>query len=114
MAHFDATPTVGALRYLSNLRIGRVDPKPFKFGIDQEHDDLPQFLVRRVLTGSNLPDVLNGVEPHHPGYKRTEAALQSYLALASRATLCQRLLRPPESISENSIMPNSNSHRLKI
>ncbi len=87
-----------------------MNPKPLEFSIDhaQEHDDLPEFLVQRVLTGSNLPDVLIDVEPQHPGYKRTEVALQTYLALASQAALCQSSPRPSESISGNSIMPNSN------
>ena len=77
MAQFDAALTVNAIRYLSNLRIGRVNPKPLEFGIDldQRHYDLPQFLVQKVLTGSDLPDVLNKVEPQYLGYQRTETAL---------------------------------------
>ena len=77
LAQFDAALTVNAMRYLSNLRIGRVNPKPSEFGIDldQRHYDLPQFLVQKVLTGSNLPEVLNKVEPQYLGYQRTEAAL---------------------------------------
>lgn len=86
VANFDAALTVSAIRYLSNLRIGRVNPKPLEFGIDldQKHYDLPQFLVQKVLAESNLPDVLNKVEPQYLGYQRTETALQTYLALAAQ------------------------------
>jgi L,D-transpeptidase YcbB len=86
VANFDFALTVSALKYLSNLRIGRVNPKPLEFGIDldQKHYDLPQFLVQKVLTGSNLPDVLNKVEPQYLGYQRTETALQTYLPLAAQ------------------------------
>jgi L,D-transpeptidase YcbB len=49
VAQFDAALTVNAMRYLSNLRIGRVNPKPLEFGIDldQRHYDLPQFWCRK-------------------------------------------------------------------
>jgi murein L,D-transpeptidase YcbB/YkuD len=86
VANFDAALTVDAMRYLSNLRIGRVNPKPLEFGIDldQKHYDLPQFLVQKVLAGSNLADVMNKVEPQYLGYQRTETALKTYLALAAQ------------------------------
>jgi murein L,D-transpeptidase YcbB/YkuD len=86
VAHFDVALTVSAMRYLSNLRVGRLNPKPLSFGIvvDKEHYDLPQFLVRKVLSGSNLTEVLNEVEPQFLGYRRVEAALHTYQALASQ------------------------------
>ena len=86
VAQFDAALTVAALRYLSNLRIGRLNPKPGAFAIDlgQKHLDLPQFLVQRILTGNNVPETLLGVEPQYLGYQRTEAALQTYLTLAAK------------------------------
>ena len=86
VAQFDADLTVNAMRYLSNLRIGRANPKPLVFDIDldQKHYDLSQFLVQKVLTGSNLPDVLNKIEPQYLGYQRTETALRTYLAMAAQ------------------------------
>ena len=86
VANFDFALTISALKYLSNLRIGRVNPKPLEFGIDldQKHYDLPQFLVQKVLAGGNLPEVLNKVEPQYLGYQRTETALRTYLALAAQ------------------------------
>jgi murein L,D-transpeptidase YcbB/YkuD len=74
------------MRYLSNLRIGRVNPKPLEFGVDLEnqHYDLPQFLVAKVLAASNIAGVLSEVEPQYLGYQRTETALHTYLTLASQ------------------------------
>jgi L,D-transpeptidase YcbB len=86
VAHFDAALTVSAMRYISDLHIGRVNPKHFKFGIDvaQKTYDLPQFLLQKLLPATNVPEVLNAVEPPYYGYQRTEAALQNYLALADQ------------------------------
>jgi murein L,D-transpeptidase YcbB/YkuD len=86
VAQFDDALTVKAMRYLSNLRVGRVNPKPLVFGIDldQKHYDLPEFLVQKVLTASNLPDTFNKAEPQYLGYQRTEAALLNYLSLAAK------------------------------
>jgi murein L,D-transpeptidase YcbB/YkuD len=83
VAQFDAALTVDAIRYLSNIRVGRVNPKPLDFGVDldQRHYDLPQFLVDEVLSASNLQEVLNKVEPQYLGYQRTESALHTYLGL---------------------------------
>ncbi|HET6219431.1 MAG TPA: L,D-transpeptidase family protein [Acidobacteriaceae bacterium] len=86
VAHFDAALTVSAMRYISDLHIGRVNPKHFKFGIDvaQKSYDLPQFLLQKLLPASNVPEVLKGVEPPYYGYQRTVAALKNYLALADQ------------------------------
>ena len=72
--------------YISDLHIGRVNPKHFKFGIDveQKRYDLPQFLTQKLLPAGNLPQLLNGVEPPYYGYRRTEGAFQAYLALADK------------------------------
>jgi L,D-transpeptidase YcbB len=86
VAHFDAALTVCVMRYISGLHIGRVNPKHFKLGfdVDQKKYDLPQFLAQKLLVASNVPEVLNGVEPTYYGYQRTELALQTYLALADK------------------------------
>lgn len=83
LAHFDAALTISAMRYISDLHIGRVNPSHFHFGIDieQKKYDLPQFLLNQIVHSENLQAVLNQVEPQYAGYKRTEAALQTYLKI---------------------------------
>jgi len=84
VARFDVALTVCTMRYVSNLRIGRINPKHFKFGLDVEHKkyDLAQFLRERILTASNVQPVFDGVEPPFAGYRRTEQALARYIELA--------------------------------
>jgi murein L,D-transpeptidase YcbB/YkuD len=86
LADFDAALTVGIMRYISDLHIGRVNPKHFDFGIDieQKKYDLPHFVTTRVVHAQDVQSVLDSVEPPYNGYKRTEAALQQYLQLAAK------------------------------
>ena len=101
LATFDAALTVSAMRYISDLHIGRVNPKHFNFGIDieQKKYDLPQFLTQDVIHAANLPAVLAGVEPPYSGYRRTEAALQHYIQLAAEGD------SPPVPGVQKSIAP---------
>jgi murein L,D-transpeptidase YcbB/YkuD len=84
-ANFDAALTVCALRYISDLHIGRVNPKHFNFGIDIQNKkyNLPQFVGQDLIHAANVQAMLNDVEPPYAGYKRTEVALQRYLLMAA-------------------------------
>jgi murein L,D-transpeptidase YcbB/YkuD len=81
---FDAALTVCAMRYISELHIGKVNPKHFDFGFDVEAKkyDLPQFLKVDIVDSSDVDGVLAQVEPPYPGYQRTIQALHTYLELA--------------------------------
>ncbi len=84
--HFDMALTVCTMRYISDLRIGKVNPKFFHFGLDVENHkyNLPQFLRDRLVNSAGVIPVLEEVEPPFPGYRRTEATLQHYLQLAKK------------------------------
>jgi L,D-transpeptidase YcbB len=86
LADFDAAVTVGIMRYISDLHIGRVNPTHFNFGIDIETKkyDLPQFVTQDVQHAADVQAVLDQVEPTYDGYKRTGVALQHYLELAAK------------------------------
>ncbi len=81
---FDLALTVSLMRYISDLHIGKVNPKHFNFGLDIENKKYKlQDLIRdRILNSSDVNAELARVEPQFPGYQRTIQALQSYLALA--------------------------------
>ncbi|HKD19078.1 MAG TPA: L,D-transpeptidase family protein [Thermoanaerobaculia bacterium] len=83
---FDVALTVCTMRLVSDLRIGRVNPKHFDFGlsVDQKKYDLARFLRERLLPAPNVSAVLDSVEPPWGGYRRTEAALARYVELAQR------------------------------
>jgi murein L,D-transpeptidase YcbB/YkuD len=84
VARFDVALTVCIMRYVSDLRIGRINPQHFKFGlgVEQKKYDLAQFLRDRIMTTSNLQAVLDEVEPPFAGYRRTEQAFARYIELA--------------------------------
>jgi len=83
-AAFDVALTVCAMRYVSDLRIGRINPQHFKFGLNIEAKkyDLAQFLRDRLLPATDLSAVLDSVEPPFGAYRRTEQALVRYVQLA--------------------------------
>jgi murein L,D-transpeptidase YcbB/YkuD len=84
---FDVALTVCAMRYISDLHIGKVNPKHFAFGFDIEAKkyDLPEFLKTNVVDASDVAGALAQVEPPYPGYKRTIQALHTYLQLAKES-----------------------------
>jgi L,D-transpeptidase YcbB len=83
-AVFDVALTVCAMRYISDLRSGRINPRHFKFdlNIEAKKYDLAQFLRERLLPANDPAAVLDTVEPPFGGYRRTEQALVRYVQLA--------------------------------
>ena len=83
-AHFDLALTVCATRYLSALRLGRVDPQHLKFEIDSGSNkyDLAGELRIRVINAEDVGAAAAGVEPQYEGYRRAKSALAAYLKLA--------------------------------
>lgn len=88
LAGFDLALTVCAMRYISDLHLGRVNPKTFHFGFDIEHKQygLSQFLRERLVSAEpqNVKAILDGVEPPFDAYRRAQEALQSYEQIAKR------------------------------
>ena len=65
LAHIDLALTVSAMRYISDLHIGRVNPQHFKFGltVGPKKYDLADELRTQVLPASDIPAVIAKVEP---------------------------------------------------
>jgi murein L,D-transpeptidase YcbB/YkuD len=85
-ASFDASLTLAAMRYISDLRIGRINPKHLKFGIDVQSKkyNLPEFITQQVVNAENVQSVLDPIEPPYVGYRRIESILKQYLDLAAK------------------------------
>jgi murein L,D-transpeptidase YcbB/YkuD len=83
LVRFDVAMTVSSMRYVSDLHLGRINPRHFKFGLGAgaERIDLADFLRNRLMTAQDVPTVIASVERQHAGYKRVEAALAHYLKL---------------------------------
>jgi len=83
---FDLALTVCVMRYISDLHVGKVNPRQFAFALDDESKkyDLAEFLKDHVAGAGNVTEDLAQVEPPYPGYRRTLQALQTYVELAKR------------------------------
>ena len=81
---FDVALTVCVMRYISDLHVGKVNPKHFDFGLDIETKkyDLPEFLKENVVDAADVAGAVAKVEPPYPGYQRTIHALHTYLEFA--------------------------------
>jgi len=105
-AQFDAAVTVCTMRYISDLHIGKVNPKHFEFGLDVEHKkyNLPDFLRQQLVNAPDPQPVLDSVEPIFPGYQRTKAALLRYVELARRDD-GEPLPVPAKTVAPGSLYP---------
>jgi murein L,D-transpeptidase YcbB/YkuD len=86
LARFDVALTVCTMRYVSDVRIGRINPKHFKFGLDIEHKklDLPLFVRQLLADGTDVQAEFAAIEPAFPGYQATRKALLKYEELAKQ------------------------------
>jgi len=85
LMHFDLALTVCAMRYVSALHVGRVNPQHFKFGLDvgPKRYDLTEFLRNKVVYSRDVEGAISAVEPQYAGYGRLKTALGAYLKLAA-------------------------------
>jgi murein L,D-transpeptidase YcbB/YkuD len=83
-ARFDVALTVCAMRYVSDLRIGRIDPRRLEFALNAgpKKPDLPTLLEKRLLKGTNLRSALTHFEPPFARYDELKKALVNYMRLA--------------------------------
>ena len=83
---FDVAMTVNVMRYISDLRIGRVNPSRFNFEIpvqDKKYD-LAEFVSDNAVDATDVPKLIAGVEPDSEEYRKTEAALAHCMDLAKQ------------------------------
>lgn len=88
LTQFDAAMTISAMRYISDLHSGRVNPQHLNFDIDvpakRAAFDLPSFLNDKIVEADDITQAIASVEPQNPMYTTTEQALQQYLSLAKQ------------------------------
>ena len=99
VARFDVALTVCAMRLVSDLHIGRINPRHFAFGLSVEGKkyDLPRLLHERLKSADDVSRVLDDVEPPFAGYHRAREALVRYTDLARQDT-AETLAVPPKSL----------------
>lgn len=83
-ARFDVALTVCTMRYVSDLRMGRINPRYFAFGFDVSPKklDLPKLVEKHLLKGTNLESALDSVEPPIATYDELKKVLAKYMQLA--------------------------------
>ncbi len=88
VAQFDAAMTISAMRYLSDLHSGRVNPQHLNFDIDvpakRAAFDLATFLNDKLVESEDVNQAIASVEPQNAMYTATQQALQQYLKLAKQ------------------------------
>lgn len=88
VAWFDLALSVGILRHLSDVHIGRVNPKSVAVGINIERKkiDLARFL-RDELAQGRAASLVHDVEPKFVQYRNLKAAYATYRALATDSSI---------------------------
>ena len=101
VALFDTAMTVAAMRYVSDLHIGRVNPSHFSFGVNVQTKkyDLANFLVQQVVAAKSMDDALKGVEPDSARYRETVKALVLYQQMAKQTAADPPLPMPGKPLS---------------
>jgi L,D-transpeptidase YcbB len=81
---FDAALTISTMRFLSDLHLGRVNPRALHFQIatGDKSIDLSEFLRNQLIHTNDVHTVVQSVEPKFLAYRRTLQALHTYLGLA--------------------------------
>jgi murein L,D-transpeptidase YcbB/YkuD len=104
LVKFDLALTVCAMRYISDLHMGRVNPRLFHFGLDINHQqiDLSEFLRQNLVRATDVSAVLETVEPPFPIYRLTQDALMKYTKLArlddgERLPVSERAIKPGDA-----------------
>ena len=84
LVRFDVALTVSAIRYITDLHLGKVSPATLHKDFDPERKkhNAGVFLYENVTEAASVKEALARVEPPFPGYKRALVALGEYMKLA--------------------------------
>lgn len=81
---FDAALTACAMRYVTDIHVGRINPQKFNFEIDMKtaKEPLFQFIQRHLENATDIDKELAVLEPPFPAYQRALKAYQTYRELS--------------------------------
>jgi murein L,D-transpeptidase YcbB/YkuD len=102
-ARFDVALSATAVRFITHLHYGRVDPRAAGFDFDRTHSELDLgVLLEQLATTQDVGRVISSVEPQFFHYRLLKQTLGGYRALARDSTLWrlpalqQRSIKPGE------------------
>jgi murein L,D-transpeptidase YcbB/YkuD len=85
---FDAALSIGVLRHVSDVHIGRVNPKNLAVGINVDPKKLDLAgVLREAIDRDRVAELVRDVEPHFVQYRNLKAAYARYRALAADSTI---------------------------
>ncbi len=86
LARFDVAVSISLMRYISDLHIGRVNPRNLQFDLDIEAKKyyLPKLLTD-IEESADPGTILAQIEPQYPEYHRLQTALAAYRQLAAES-----------------------------
>lgn len=101
VAQFDAAMTICVMRFISDLRIGRVNPTHFNFDIHTEDKkyDLPEFVSDNAVDTEDVGKLIDSVEPDSDQFRKTETALAHYRDLAKQQAASEQLQQPLPTVA---------------
>ena len=116
IAQFDAAMTVNVMRYISDLRIGRVNPTHFNFDINVQEKkyDLPEFVSDNAVDADDVPKLVASVEPDSEQYRESEAALVRYEGLAAKQGQGQPIAAETKPLTVGGTVPDAGALRARL
>lgn len=102
-AGFDVALSVSLMRYVSDLRLGRIDPRRLSIDLDVEPKrfDLAEFL-QTLVDAENVPHQMERIEPPFRRYRALLDALVRYRELARDEELSRPLNIPRQPVRPGS------------
>ncbi len=85
-AHFDVLLSVSLLRFLDEVRYGRLHRNPFS-ARPRQAERQAVALIRAALAGDSIPQLIRAWEPQLAQYKRLRGVLVQYRTLAADTSL---------------------------
>jgi murein L,D-transpeptidase YcbB/YkuD len=87
---FDLLLSVSLMRYIDDLRSGRLHPRPLSRSIPGVRSDLAADLAS-AISGDSISRLIDAAAPHFAQYRKLQQALARYRALASDTSLQSKL-----------------------
>jgi murein L,D-transpeptidase YcbB/YkuD len=86
LGRFDVAVSISLMRYISDLHIGRINPRNLRFDLDIESKKyyLPKLLTD-IKESADPASVLAQIEPPYPEYRRLQNVLAMYRRVAAES-----------------------------
>jgi murein L,D-transpeptidase YcbB/YkuD len=110
---FDVALSIGVLRHVSDVHIGRVNPKTLAVGINVEPKKLDLARVLRdAIDRDRVPEMVRDAEPRFVQYRNLKVAYARYRTLAADSTI--PAVRVPKTLRPGDAFPGVDALRRRL